>query len=32
METMPATVAAPNRIPWPPILFGAAAIAAVWAV
>jgi protein-S-isoprenylcysteine O-methyltransferase Ste14 len=26
---MPATLAAPNRIPWPPILFGAAAIAAV---
>jgi protein-S-isoprenylcysteine O-methyltransferase Ste14 len=26
---MPGTLAAPNRIPWPPILFGAAAIAAV---
>jgi protein-S-isoprenylcysteine O-methyltransferase Ste14 len=26
---MPATLAAPNRIPWPPILFGTAAIAAV---
>ncbi|WP_206931516.1 methyltransferase family protein [Roseococcus thiosulfatophilus] len=26
---MPGTLAAPNRIPWPPILFGATAIAAV---
>jgi protein-S-isoprenylcysteine O-methyltransferase Ste14 len=26
---MPGTLAAPNRIPWPPMLFGAAAIAAV---
>lgn len=27
--TGPGVIAAPNRIPWPPILFGAAAIAAV---
>jgi len=29
METMPDATAAPNRIPWPPILFGMAAIAAI---
>jgi protein-S-isoprenylcysteine O-methyltransferase Ste14 len=29
METMPGTVAAPNRIPWPPILYGGAAVVAV---
>lgn len=27
--TDPAPIAAPNRIPWPPILFGAAALAAL---
>jgi len=29
VETMPELTAAPNRIPWPPILFGAAILAAV---
>ena len=29
METMPGTLAAPNRIPWPPILFGGATAVAV---